>query len=244
MGENLFETASRTSNYRVSPTYRQHVQSAIDQSSYVAGQVLKTILSAPTAVWIDTATKIHGNDPESMQTVLEAASRLARPPLCVFVLSNLPNRACDELGEDAAEICCSYNADRGCAWLSDATHCTSGITEYGLRFIDPIATLLKHHASVPVVLVLEPAALPRLVVRAESPRCSSAATRDGYLVGLRYAVETLHAAAPSAALYLDAANGAWLGEPSAVSKFVTLFAQLGVQCSQRDSKPSLPPSHT
>lgn len=94
------------------------------------------------------------------------------------------------------EICCGARAaDGGCS--ATAGGCESGLREYRDDFIAPLASILAAHATVPVVLILEPDSLPNLVTnRGSNPRCGSNATQHAYEDGISLALAALKSAAP------------------------------------------------
>jgi cellulose 1,4-beta-cellobiosidase len=126
------------------------------------------------------------------------------------------------------EICCGARAaDGGCS--AAAGGCESGLREYRDDFIAPLASILAAHATVPVVLILEPDSLPNLVTnRGSNPRCGSNATQHAYEDGISLALAALKSAAPRVTIYLDAGHGAWLGWEEPARRLMARVCELGL----------------
>jgi cellulose 1,4-beta-cellobiosidase len=196
------------------------------------GPVAKTLqdmMDVPSAYWLDNKKKITGSGTDTMEGILADAASKATPELVVFIVYDLPNRDCHAKASNG-EICCSYKADGRCDYLDsgDGT-CSAGLKEYQEEYIDQIAAVLKKNAGkVPVVLVIEPDSLPNLSTNKADPRCGNSNTETAYTKGVSYAVETLAAADPSVAMYLDAGHGGWLGWKDNMADFVTTIKGLGI----------------
>ena len=93
--------------------------------------------------------------------------------------------------------------------------------------------LKQYHAQVPIAVIIEPDSLPNLATNTGNPHCGNSATRAAYTQGISYAVTKLATAAPSAALYLDAAHGGWLGWDNNAASFASLVKQLNVAAHLR-----------
>ena len=148
--------------------------------------------------------------------------------LCSALLSDdLPNRDCHALASNG-EVCCEYNEDGAtCNYDTREPTCRVGLAKYKSEYVDAFAAMLKAHAEVPTVVILEPDSLPNMATNLDQPRCGNAATQAAYIQGLNYALEALHTQAPHATLYLDAGHGGWLGWPQGADRFAALVRSLG-----------------
>ena len=223
MGERNPFAAAR-SNFYVDPQWT----SAVDRLARSAPServkaTLATIRELPSGFWINSKAKVHGTGPQAAQGVLAAATKHSPPSLCTFVLHVLPNRGCHNGA--GSEICCAYNSDGSCNYEAEGS-CADGLAEYARDVVEPLASVLAMHPSVPVVIMIEPDALANLATDLDGPRCGSASTSTAYRQGIRYAVDRL--ASARASLYLDAAHGAWLGWPEQATAYAQLVASLGV----------------
>jgi len=107
-----------------------------------------------------------------------------------LVLYNLPNRDCSG-GESGGEFQVANN----------------GLELYKHEFIDQYAEALAAASDISFAVILEPDALANLVTNQGVPSCQAATS--AYEDGIAYAIAKLQL--PNVALYLDAANGGWLG---------------------------------
>ena len=173
--------------------------------------------------------KIFGSTTDSMEGILEDAASKPVPELVVFIVYDLPNRDCHAKASNG-ELCCSYKEDGRCDYLDVGDgSCRAGLKQYKEEYIDQIAAVLRQFSGrVPVVLVIEPDSLPNLSTNQADPRCGNDATKSAYTRGVSYAVKTLAAADPDAAIYLDAGHGGWLGWKDNMKDFVATIRSLGV----------------
>jgi cellulose 1,4-beta-cellobiosidase len=200
----------------VNPEYQKNIDSSLATSKDATTiKNLKAARNAPTAVWLDVASKVKEGG-YMAQILAKASSKLV-----VFVVYDLPNRDCAARASNG-EICCKKNVDGSCNYLS--TECSSGLKQYK-SYIDNIAARLAKYPSVPVALVLEPDSLPNLVTNLGMSSCGSAGTQSAYKDGILYAVEKL---GQRATLYLDAGHGGWLGWDNNRLAFKSLLDTLGV----------------
>ena len=65
------------------------------------------------------------------------AAKQNPPPLCVFMVYDLPNRDCHALASNG-EICCAYKGDGTCDY-DNSGDCSDGLAEYRTTYIDPFA---------------------------------------------------------------------------------------------------------
>jgi len=181
----------------------------------------------PSAYWIDVKAKLRGNGTKSMAGILADAAAKSPPQLVVFIVYDLPNRDCHAKASNG-EICCAYKADGRCDY-EHSGGCDAGLREYQDEYIDPMASVIReYNGKVPMVLVIEPDSLPNLSTNRADRRCGNEGTQNAYKNGIRYAVKTLAAAAPAAALYLDAGHGGWLGWENNMKDFAEIISSLGV----------------
>lgn len=82
--------------------------------------------------------------PTTMEDVLRDAAARPLPPLCVFILYQLPNRDCNAKASNG-EICCHArsSAESACN-MGAAGDCAEGIAEYLRDVVEPTASLLAH----------------------------------------------------------------------------------------------------
>ena len=176
--------------------------------------------------------------PHTRRAPSPAHARLSLQPPCDRRAAHtdyLPNRDCHAIASNG-EICCHYKAGTAsvshpngqCDFLQ-ASDCATGLAEYKTEYVDQFAAVLAlYDGRVPVAVVIEPDSLPNLVTNNDNPKCGNTATSAAYNEGIAYAVHKLAALAPSAALYMDAAHGGWLGwEDNAVS-FAGKVAAMGI----------------
>ena len=219
-------------SFYVNPTYRQHIRSTMEQTTDAHTRAaLESLIEVPSAYWLDTKERISASAEDSdggtdtLEGILANAALEPTPPLCVFIVYNLPNRDCKALASNG-RICCTYREDGTCDYAA-VSECKEGLAEYARDYIDPMRDVLQRYTQVPVALIIEPDSLPNLVTNQADPRCGNGATNAAYRQGVKYAVDTLHSL-PSVSLYLDAAHGGWLGWPEQASKYAQLVAELGV----------------
>ena len=138
---------------------------------------------------------------------------------------NLPNRDCHAFASNG-ELCCDHLADGSCNYESADATCSHGLQQYRSQYVDRFVATLARHASVPTVVVIEPDSLPNLATNLENPRCGNLGTQNAYRQGIAYAINTLHARAPHASLYLDAGHGGWLGWAQQADQFMHIVLDL------------------
>jgi len=214
-------------DFYVNPSYQKELSTSIATATGKAKAVMQDMLQISSAYWVDVKAKITGTNTSSVQGILMDAAKKSPPQLVLFIVYDLPNRDCDAKASNG-EICCYANADGTCNY--DKTgNCAEGITEYKTTYIDPFAEVLKKYAgNVPLVLLIEPDSLGNLATNMGHPHCGNSATVASYEAGIPYAIDTLSAAAPHAALYLDACHGGWLGWSDNLGKYKTVVQNMGV----------------
>jgi cellulose 1,4-beta-cellobiosidase len=172
------------------------------------------IANTSTAVWMDRIAAIAGSaSAMSLREHLDEAVRQdaangASPLTIQVVIYNLPNRDCAALASNG-ELRIAEN----------------GFNRYKTEYIDPIAGLLDdpQYANLRIVTIIEPDSLPNLVTNIDSfADCREANGPGGYVDGVRYALDKLHAIT-NVYTYVDAAHHAWLGWDSNFQPSVDLF---------------------
>ena len=214
-------------NFYVNPSYQKELDTSISTATGVVKTTLSSMREIPSAYWLDVKTKITGTGTDSLQGILTDAAAKASPPLCVFIVYDLPNRDCHAKSSNG-EICCTKNADGTCDYDAAGT-CDEGIKEYQDEYITPLVKVLaEFQDKVPIALVIEPDSLPNLATNMADPHCGNSATEAAYKTGIPYAVNSIAAGAPKIPLYLDAAHGGWLGWENNIGAFVTSLVDLNI----------------
>lgn len=225
LGENPF----RGKPLYVNPLYRKIVFNRIRAAKPADRNRFVKVLNVPTALWLTTKASVDSRKLKSSKTFLGVLNHAVskRPvPLITSVIYNLPNRDCAATASNG-KICCLKKPDGSCDYT--VRNCDAGLQQYRKSFIDKISKLTKNFCrTVPMVFIIEPDALPNVATNLENPKCRSNSTRSAYKHGIRYAVRSLARACPSASLYLDAANGAWLGWKPNAERYVSLVKSLGI----------------
>lgn len=213
--------------FYVNPSYRSSLLSSIETAEGTVKATMESMLNVSSAYWIDVKAKISGAGTGTVEGILTDAASASPSKLVVFIVYDLPNRDCHAKASNG-EICCTYDASGLCDYMA-AGNCEDGIAQYKETYIDPLANVLRQFDGiVPIVLVIEPDSLPNLSTNQADPRCGNTATGTAYRQGVAYAVKTLAEAAPSAAIYLDAGHGGWLGWRDNMVDFVATVQGLGV----------------
>ena len=218
------------SDFYVNPTYQAEIAASLTTcTDATACANLKIMQNAPSAFWVDTQSKIFGDNSSSnsVAAVLADAASRSPAPLVVFIVYDLPNRDCAAHSSNG-ELCCAYNADRTCDYGASGD-CNDGIAEYQTKYVNALVSLFaRYHTQVPIVAIVEPDSLPNLATNQGNPHCGNVATNAAYKTGVAYAVQQIAALAPSVAIYLDAGHGGWLGWESNAQAFAQLVSSLGV----------------
>ncbi|KAB8196661.1 cellobiohydrolase [Nonomuraea phyllanthi] len=172
------------------------------------------VANTSTAVWLDRIAAIEGaNGAMGLREHLDEAVRQdaanGSTPLTVqFVIYDLPNRDCSALASNG-ELRISEN----------------GFNRYKTEYIDPIASIMSDSAysNLRIVTIIEPDSLPNLITNINKfADCQEANGPGGYVDGVRYALNKLHAMS-NVYTYIDAAHHAWLGWDSNFGPSVDLF---------------------
>jgi len=223
----------------VNPSYKNLLQGSIDITDGDIKETMEKMQNVPSAFWIDVKSKIFKSDQHpdlsTVEGILENAASCDPPHLVTFIVYDLPNRDCFALASNG-EMCCHYgeNVGRtGCEMGSNGFYkeypgaeCTDGLTEYKTTYIDPFAEVVKRFDGiVPMVLIIEPDSLPNQATNQGNRGCHEE-TQIAYEEGIKYAVQKF--SETSAAMYLDAAHGGWLGWREDAVSFAQQVARMGV----------------
>ena len=205
----------------VNPSYQTELDSSIATAQGLAKENLQKMREMSSAYWIDVKAKLHGTDTDSLEGILNDAA--SKGHMVTLIVYDLPNRDCKAKASNG-EICCKYNEDRTCDYMYSGD-CSAGIQEYKSEYIDVYADILSQfEGKVDIALVVEPDSLPNMASNMGDPHCANSA--QAYREGVKYAIETIAAKAPSATMYLDAAHGGWLGWSDNMAAFVNIVREL------------------
>jgi len=216
--------------FYVNPANEKEYDSSISTAAGIVKTNLQAMQKTASAYWIDTKEKIHGNGTNSLEGILKDAASQSTPPLVTVIWYDLPNRDCDAKASNG-QICCTKNADGTCDYDTQSD-CADGIAEYKADYVDPFVAVLSQYTTVPVVVIMEPDSLPNLASNLAHPHCGNTATQASYKQGIKYAMDQLTSKVPSAAVYLDAAHGGWLGWEDNLDKFVALVKDMDLPVSK------------
>jgi cellulase/cellobiase CelA1 len=165
---------------------------------------LAKVVDAPSAFWVDRLAKITGNGTTLASLLADAESQYSLS-LVAVIMYDLPNRDCHALASNG-ELCCEHQLDGSCNYLTVDASCQHGLQRClcttrsasgcattvdscvdsrvpDRHYVDQFAGVLASHASVPVVVVIEPDSLPNLATNLNEPRCGNGATRAAYSQG-------------------------------------------------------------
>eukprot|EP00177_Eucheuma_denticulatum_P000505 GFKZ01000894.1.p1 GENE.GFKZ01000894.1~~GFKZ01000894.1.p1 ORF type:complete len:462 (-),score=31.94 GFKZ01000894.1:423-1808(-) len=204
--------------FYVNNDFAKRIQTTMNSVGWPGNEALDRIRSAPTAIWLYAKQTVTRDEDSRVLYHLRQAANQDPAPVVTFVLYNLPNRDCGA-GASSGELCCNTRADGSCDVFNQSGDCNSAVEEYKRQFVDPLVTSAKEFCGrVPMAFIIEPDSIPNIVT-SEVPACGQA-TKSAYRKGIKYAVENLHLACPSAPIYVDAAHGSWLGWEKPSTLFV------------------------
>ncbi|KAK3994418.1 family 6 putative glycoside hydrolase [Cladorrhinum sp. PSN332] len=164
---------------------RQAFLSRGDQTN--AAKVKYVQDSVGTFVWISNIFLLRDIDDAIRDA--RAAQAAGQKPIVGLVLYNLPDRDCSA-GHSSGELSLSQN----------------GLNRYRTEYVQPFAQKLKAASDLQFAVVLEPDAIGNMVT-GTTAFCRNA--RGPQQDGIAYAIQQLQAS--NIHLYLDVANGGWLG---------------------------------
>ncbi|KAK4225676.1 family 6 putative glycoside hydrolase [Podospora fimiseda] len=152
-----------------------------------AGKVKYIQDNVGTFVWISNIFLLSHIDDAIKDA--RAAKAAGKNPIVGLVLYNIPDRDCSA-GESSGELTFSQN----------------GLNRYKNEYVNPFAQKLKAASDLQFAVVLEPDAIGNMVT-GTTAFCRNA--RGPQQEGIGYAISQLQA--NHIHLYLDVANGGWLG---------------------------------
>jgi len=164
---------------------RQAFLSRGDQTNAAKVQYVQN--NVGSFVWISNIFLLRDIDDAIRDA--RAAQAKGQKIIVGLVLYNLPDRDCSA-GESAGELSLSQN----------------GLNRYRTEYVQPFAQKLKAASDLQFAVIVEPDALGNMVTGTSS-FCVNA--RGPQQDGIAYAIQQLQAS--NINLYLDVANGGWLG---------------------------------
>ena len=116
---------------------------------------------------------------------------------------------------------------RDCARISTNGELQPGeLSRYQTQFVDPIAAIEadSKYASLRIINIIEPGALPNLVTASSGTYCANVLTSSDYVGGVQYGLGKL-GAIPNAYNYLDIAHHGVLGWEANMTAAIALYAK-------------------
>jgi cellulose 1,4-beta-cellobiosidase len=209
----------------INPVNAKQYDSSIKTAKGKTKDNLERMKTVPSAYWIDVKAKIRGNGTKSLEGIIKDAIARPQREMAVFIFYDLPNRDCKAKASNG-EICCTKKPDGRCDYHAGGD-CAEGLREYKEEYVDPFTSILqKYEGKLDMAVVVEPDSLPNLATNLDHPGCGSTATQTAYKKGIKYALDQLTSKAPSVAVYLDAAHGAWLGWENSMTKFMEILRSM------------------
>ncbi|KAJ4409710.1 1,4-beta-D-glucan cellobiohydrolase cel6b [Neurospora sp. IMI 360204] len=187
---------------KLEDTYKSFTQKGDKANAAVVRKVEKI----GTFVWVTSRSGLSEID-DAIKAARDEQSRTGQKQIVGLVLYNLPDRDCSA-GESAGEL--SSKND--------------GLRIYKEQFVKPYAAKLAAAKDLQFAVVLEPDSLGNAVTNTGVAFCAQAVPT--YREGIAFAIKNLQL--DNVALYLDAANGGWLGWgdslPLAAKEFATVLS--------------------
>ncbi|KAK4205542.1 1, 4-beta cellobiohydrolase [Triangularia verruculosa] len=180
---------------------RQAFLSRGDQTN--AAKVQYVQQKVGTFVWISNILLLRDID-DAIRDARAAKSR-GENPIVGLVLYNLPDRDCSA-GHSSGELSLNQN----------------GLNRYRTEYVQPFAQKLKAASDLQFAVVLEPDAIGNMVT-GTTAFCRNA--RGPQQDGIAYAIQQLQAS--NIHLYLDVANGGWLGWADNLKPMATILQKAG-----------------
>ncbi|KAF9554540.1 cellobiohydrolase [Agrocybe pediades] len=165
----------------------------------------RTVTKIPTFSWISASADIANIKGLITDTIGWQYASL-KPQILQLVVYNLPNRDCSAKASDG-----EFKLEN------------DGLNKYK-AFIDKVAAELSTADAkrISFVVILEPDSLANLVTNMGVEKCATAAS--AYKEGIAYALAKLQR--DNVALYLDGANGGWLGWDDNLAPSAKLFGEV------------------
>ncbi|KAK2007309.1 endoglucanase-6B [Colletotrichum eremochloae] len=168
-----------------------------------AGKI-RTIQNTGSFVWVSNTASLPDID-TAIKNARAAQQKTGEKQVVGLVLYNLPNRDCSA-GESAGEFSIDKN----------------GLQLYKDTYVKPYAQKLAAAKDLTFAVVVEPDALANLVINKNVPLCAKAQT--AYEEGIAHVISSLQY--DHVNLYIDAANGGWLGWDSNLAPAAKQFSKV------------------
>lgn len=184
-----------------------------------AGKIQFVQNEVGTFVWISNIDSLADID-AAIQSARTAQESTGKDQIVGLVLYNLPDRDCSA-GESSGEL----------------TVAEGGVERYKTEYVDVYAAKVLEASDLQFAIVMEPDAVANMITGGDVPLCTAAA--DPQRECMAYAIEKLQA--NHIHLYVDAANGGWLGGADSIEAGkVSVFLYFDFLCSKfRISIPNL-----
>ncbi|KAK7928636.1 hypothetical protein PG985_005634 [Apiospora marii] len=164
--------------------------SFVSQGDTTNAAKVRSIQDIGSFVWVSNIASLPNID-AAIESARAAQKATGTPQMVGLVLYNLPDRDCSA-GESAGELVSSKG----------------GLQRYKTEFLSPWAEKLGAASDLTFAVVLEPDSLANIVTGLSNKKC--AAAQDVYKQGIAAAIKNLQF--KHVHLYIDAANGGWLGD--------------------------------
>ncbi|KAK2036534.1 endoglucanase-6B [Colletotrichum somersetense] len=165
---------------------------------------VRTAQSTGSFVWVSSTSMLSDID-TAITGARAAQSKTGQKQTVGLVLYNLPDRDCSA-GESAGE----FSTDK------------NGLQLYKDTFVKPFAQKLAKATDLNFAVVVEPDALANLVTNSNVALCAKAKT--AYQDGIANVIASLQY--DHVGLYIDAANGGWLGWDKNLESAAEVFAKV------------------
>ncbi|KAJ5042532.1 uncharacterized protein L3040_005075 [Drepanopeziza brunnea f. sp. 'multigermtubi'] len=205
-------------SYYVNPAYADKLEETISaflaQNDTLNAARTRTAQSIGTFVWVTSVAGLGDLD-MTIKYARAVQHQTKQKQIVSLVLYNLPDRDCSG-GESGGEFSSAAN----------------GLELYKKTFVDPYAEKLMAAPDLDFAVIMEPDSMGNAITNMNVPFCASAAPI--YEEGLAYAISKLQAS--HVHLYVDAANGGWLGWPDSLPKVAAQFAKVLDLANQNSTK--------
>ncbi|KAK3500425.1 1, 4-beta cellobiohydrolase [Neurospora hispaniola] len=200
VGKKLFANPKWAS--KLEDTYKAFTSRGDSENAAVVRKVQKI----GSFVWVSSRSGLSEID-EAIQAARAEQSRTGQKQIVGLVMYNIPDRDCSA-GESAGEL--STKND--------------GLRIYKEQFVKPYAAKLAAAKDLQFAVVVEPDSLGNSVTNSAVEFCKQAIPT--YREGIAFAIKSLQL--DNVAVYLDAANGGWLGWgdslPKAANEIATILS--------------------
>lgn len=183
-GKKLF--ANPAWSEKLNATY----DSFVSQGDAANAAKVRSIQNIGSFVWVSNIASLPNID-AAIESARAAQKATGIPQVVGLVLYNLPDRDCSA-GESAGELESSKD----------------GLQRYKTEYLGPWVEKLGAASDLTFAVALEPDSLANIVTGLSNEKC--AAAQDVYKEGIAAAINSLQF--KHVHLYVDAANGGWLGD--------------------------------